>query len=301
MQLLMQRARSEWRWWLVGNERDDGVLSASNHVVLHMVFSLSCVCCMLERRVHLFHHHRRSLSLHARCLLRGSLCTDTQHSLRKNGWTMRLPRGWRRECCICLPRGALQNASFSSGTDKILFSGATPSLPVTLRKRITGFSMLFNPNPPVGSLLDQDTMDGLGSAASVIAVLDLSVKVASLCFQYSKAVKNAKPDIERLRGELDRLKTVLEGALQLFETPNGARLQTSQRLRDGLDGCTSQLAELQTKLEAKLNSRPARRVISRFGIHALKWPFESKGVDGIITTLAHYRDTLSAALAVDQT
>ena len=143
-------------------------------------------------------------------------------------------------------------------------------------------------------------MDGLGSAASVIAVIDLSAKVASLCFQYSTAVKNAKSDIERLRRELDRLKTTLEGTRQLLDSPNGARLQTSQRLQDGLRGCSSPLTELETRLVKKLNSGTTR-MMSQFGIRALKWPFESKDVNRIMTTLERCRDTLSAALTIDQT
>jgi hypothetical protein len=144
-------------------------------------------------------------------------------------------------------------------------------------------------------------MDGLGSAASVIAVLDLSAKVASLCFQYLNEVKNAKLDIERQRGELDRLSISIQGTRQLLESPNGARLQTSQRLRDGLDDCSSQLARLQTKLEKKLNAGAAPKAMSRFGIRALKWPFESKDVDNTITTLERCRDMVSAALTIDLT
>jgi hypothetical protein len=72
-------------------------------------------------------------------------------------------------------------------------------------------------------------------------------------------------------------------------------------LRDGLDGCSSQLTELQTKLEKKLNPGAARRTMNRLGIPALKWPFESKAVNGIITILERYRDMLSAALTIDQT
>ncbi|KAK2926405.1 hypothetical protein FoTM2_013271 [Fusarium oxysporum f. sp. vasinfectum] len=144
-------------------------------------------------------------------------------------------------------------------------------------------------------------MDGLGSAASVIAVIDLSAKVASLCFQYYSAVNNAKTDIERLHGELDRLETILEGARQLLESPNGWCLQSSQRLRDGLSGCSSELITLETKLEKKLNPGTTRKVMSRFGVRALKWPFESNDVDGIIWTLEQYRDTLSSALTIDQT
>lgn len=144
-------------------------------------------------------------------------------------------------------------------------------------------------------------MEALGSVASVIAVLDLSAKVASLCFQYSKTVKAAKSDIERLQGELDRLKTVLEGARQLLESPNGARLQTSHQLHNALRGCSSKLTELETKLEKKVTTGNTRKVMSRFGIRSLKWPLESKSVDGVVTSLARCRDTLSAALIIDQT
>jgi hypothetical protein len=41
-------------------------------------------------------------------------------------------------------------------------------------------------------------MEAVGSAASIIAVIELSAKVASLCFQYSSAGKNARSDVERL-------------------------------------------------------------------------------------------------------
>lgn len=97
-------------------------------------------------------------------------------------------------------------------------------------------------------------MEGLGIAANVIAVIELSAKVASLCLEYSRAVRRAKSDIQRLLHELSTLKVTLEGARQLLESPNGGRLQTSQRLRDGLSGCSSQLTKLETKLEAKLNT-----------------------------------------------
>jgi hypothetical protein len=129
----------------------------------------------------------------------------------------------------------------------------------------------------------------------------LSAKVASHCFRYTTAVKNAKSDINRLQGELGRLTTTLEGALQLLECPNWAGLQTSQRLRDGLSACSSRLAELDIKLEKKLNHGTARKTMARLGVRALTWPFESKDVDGIIKTMERCRDAVSAALTIDQT
>lgn len=142
-------------------------------------------------------------------------------------------------------------------------------------------------------------MDGLSAAASVIALIQISQSVALLCSQYFTAVKNAKPDIERLQKEVDRLNTVLEGVQRILQGPNGAKLQTSQRLCDGLSGCFSQVNKLEKKLTDKLYVGKKDKVMSRFGYRALKWPFEKDEVDSIIQILEGYRDTLSAALGVD--
>ena len=138
-------------------------------------------------------------------------------------------------------------------------------------------------------------MDGLSAAAGVIAVIQISEDVVSLCSPYLKAVKNAKSDIERLHGELSHLRAVLDGARKLFENPNVARLETSRLLDDGLRGCYSQLKDLETKLKG------TRKEMRFFGLRALKWPFESREVDNIIQTLSKFRDTLSASLNIDQT
>jgi hypothetical protein len=135
----------------------------------------------------------------------------------------------------------------------------------------------------------------------VIAVIELSAKVSLLCLEYYDAVKNAKSDIKRLCGELDRLKITIEGAQNLLESPNGARLSISQQLRDGLAGCFSQLTGLQTRLEQKLHPGTRQKLMRHFGRSALKWPFESKDVDKLVSTLERYRDTLAGALIIDQT
>jgi hypothetical protein len=143
-------------------------------------------------------------------------------------------------------------------------------------------------------------MDGLSAAANVIAVLDLTAKIATLLFQFSKEVKAAKSDIENFQGELDRLSITLEGGQELLESPNGAKLQTSQHLRTSLYGCSSHLTEIEAKLTKKLNAG-GTRMMSRFGLRFLKWPFESGEVNGIVRNLERYRDTLSATLTIDQT
>ena len=60
-------------------------------------------------------------------------------------------------------------------------------------------------------------MEGLGAAASVIAVVELAAKVASLCLEYSSAVKKARPDIGCLRKHINSLKTAIDGVQELLQ------------------------------------------------------------------------------------
>ncbi|EUC26647.1 hypothetical protein COCCADRAFT_66777, partial [Bipolaris zeicola 26-R-13] len=139
-------------------------------------------------------------------------------------------------------------------------------------------------------------MDGLSGAASVIAVVDISAKIVSLCFQYSTAVKDAKDDIERVQRKVGDITHVLEKIKQLLDGQDKARLSTTQGLFSSLEQCREELKSL----EAKLDPGKARKTISRFGFHALKWPFTSKQVDKIVLNLERYEQTFSSALQVDQ-
>ncbi|KAI3576689.1 hypothetical protein IWW34DRAFT_808545 [Fusarium oxysporum f. sp. albedinis] len=107
--------------------------------------------------------------------------------------------------------------------------------------------------------------EAVGLAASVIAIINLSAKVATLCLQYS--------------------------------TANHQALATSRKLVDSLNGCTSEL----TRLQSRQDPGKARKAMCRFGLRALKWPFDSKEVSGIVSNLDHYKQTIMLCLQVDQT
>lgn len=136
----------------------------------------------------------------------------------------------------------------------------------------------------------------LGITASVIAVIDLSAKVASRCSEYYANVKNARDDIERLQREAQGLKATLERVHSLCDGPNSVRLQDSQSLRKGVEDCQKQLAQL----EAKLEPRTTNKLMRRYGIRALKWPLKSNEVDGIMKKLGKCKDNISFSLQVDQ-
>ena len=141
-------------------------------------------------------------------------------------------------------------------------------------------------------------MEGISGAASIIAVVDLSARVASLCFQYLVAVKDAKEDIKRLQGEVNSIKDVLGGVKQLLGgLDNNMRLLVTQKLSNSLEDCFLQLEAVQRRLEPG----EARKVMSRFRVRALKWPFRSKEIEKIIHGLGRHKQAFSLALQVDQT
>ena len=138
-------------------------------------------------------------------------------------------------------------------------------------------------------------MEGLGVAASAIAVIELSAKIASLCMQYSVAVKHAKADIERLRKEVDSVTNLLQDAETLIKTADN-QLPTSTKLQPAFSDCLVQLSAVSDKLE------PGKRqkIMSTIGVRALKWPFQSKEIQTVIGNLERFKDTISLALQVDQ-
>ncbi|KAH7168414.1 kinesin light chain 3 [Fusarium sp. MPI-SDFR-AT-0072] len=135
-------------------------------------------------------------------------------------------------------------------------------------------------------------MEGLGVVANIIAVVDLSTKVATLCFQYSKEVSSARADIERLRKQVQNLATALQATQRLVEGNKGLELSTSQDLIGSFRTCTADLKQV----EKKLDLNPLRTTMRRYGFRALKWPFNSKEVDQLLTNLEHHEKTILLGL-----
>ncbi|THV46068.1 hypothetical protein BGAL_0419g00010 [Botrytis galanthina] len=138
--------------------------------------------------------------------------------------------------------------------------------------------------------------EALGIVSSVITVIDLSVKVDSQCSEYYTNVKNAQEDIKRLQSEVQELKAILENVHSICNDSNGVRLQDPQGLRKGVEDCQEHLCQL----EAKLVPRGKNKLMSRYGIRALRWPFKSNEVDSIIEKLGNCKDNISFSLRVNQ-
>ncbi|KAM0354792.1 hypothetical protein ACHAPU_000614 [Fusarium lateritium] len=133
----------------------------------------------------------------------------------------------------------------------------------------------------------------VGLTSSIIAIAELSAKLVA----YSNAVRNARGDISRLQTQLESLDICLKAARRLINDPKNQALVTSRSWIESVNNCQDELAQIQ----AKLDSSSARRAMSKFGLRALKWPFDSKETNDITTSLDQYKQTITLCLQVDQT
>src|SRR5437764_11172655 len=140
-------------------------------------------------------------------------------------------------------------------------------------------------------------MAGLGEAASVVAVIQISQQILSLCWKYYSGVKSAKKDMERLCDEVIALTGVLGKVQELAEGPNATRLPTLNALVGQIKQCSPELEDLRNKLDPGKTQKAMRHLRFR----ALKWPFTGEDVDKNIMMLSRHKETFNLALTIDQT
>ncbi|CAI7635358.1 unnamed protein product [Penicillium manginii] len=140
-------------------------------------------------------------------------------------------------------------------------------------------------------------MDGLSSAASVIAVIQLAGSIVATCGGYIKGVKDAREDIIRLQHEVVSLKCILEKLADLLHGSNGFKLSTSRSLVEGINRCLEALKDL----EDKIDPGKGRKLMRRLGRRALKWPIKRAEVERVVTDLERFKGLFTLSLQVDQT
>ena len=109
-------------------------------------------------------------------------------------------------------------------------------------------------------------LDGVSAAASVVALIDTSLKVVFLCAEYYSRVKNARKDVDRFSVEFKAFINVLQNLDNLARNPGATRLFASKLLNDDVQRCLLDLKRLQKKLDPG----KGREAMSRYGIRALK-------------------------------
>lgn len=142
-------------------------------------------------------------------------------------------------------------------------------------------------------------MDGLSAAASLIAVLQVTSAVITICYSYRQGQKHSSREVIQLSDELSSLKDVLDALLRLAEksgaSDDTARLATFELLAkpDGpLLNCQSELERLQAKLEPESGWRAVKR--------SLVWPLKEGELRKALGALERLKGTMQLALSADQ-
>jgi hypothetical protein len=140
-------------------------------------------------------------------------------------------------------------------------------------------------------------MDGLSSAASVIAVIQLTGSLVRLCRGYIQEVKDARDKIFALQRVITGLQGTLQDLRKFLESNDGKALPTSSRLGCNIADCLSDLRAL----EARLDPGKGKKLMNKMGLRALKWPLKRTEVEGFIQNLERYKSSFLLCLQVDQT
>ncbi len=142
-------------------------------------------------------------------------------------------------------------------------------------------------------------VDVVGTAAAIIAVLQVSYSTISACWEYGVGVKNATNDANTVRHAVQDVRTVLESLLDLVQnndSPSVTRVETLVKLKErggSLDICKSILEDIEEKMQPHKGLRAAK--------DALIWPLRGEGLRKSLTSLEQIKGTLNLALTTDQT
>lgn len=140
-------------------------------------------------------------------------------------------------------------------------------------------------------------MDGLSSAASVIAVIQLTGSLVKLCGGYIQEVGNAREEILTLQRAITGLQDTLQDLQNKLQENQAKGLSTSSRLPSDITVC---LSELQA-IEARLDPGKGKTLMRKMGLRALKWPLKRAEVEGLTKSLERYKSSFLLSLQVDQT
>jgi len=148
-------------------------------------------------------------------------------------------------------------------------------------------------------------VEALGLAASVIAVLQLTSSVISICYDYGSAAKGTNWELSDINKELEGLRNVLQQLeplakqSELAHAARDAKLQVIGLLREPLRGCFKIIKDLEDKLATPSwcdGFGPRRRAF----IQALRWPMKEAETKKVLENISRFKDTLGLALAADQ-
>ncbi|CAG8268901.1 unnamed protein product [Penicillium olsonii] len=140
-------------------------------------------------------------------------------------------------------------------------------------------------------------MDGVSSAASLIAIIELTGSLLKICGSYIREVNDARDEILILQQTIAGLQGTLQDMHELLQSTNGKSLPTSSRLVSTITDCLTDLHALQKGLDPGTGKKMMRKM----GLRALKWPLKHAEMESVIQKVKRHRLSFLLSLQVDQT
>jgi hypothetical protein len=138
-------------------------------------------------------------------------------------------------------------------------------------------------------------MDPLSITGTLIAVVQITTSLISICYDYRSGVNSSSREVLQITESLNSLKDVLESILRLIETTKVGELSTVELLaKDGgtLQSCQTELERLRAKLEPEKGWRKLR--------NSLIWPLKEGEMRRALEALERWKSTMQLALSADQ-
>jgi hypothetical protein len=149
-------------------------------------------------------------------------------------------------------------------------------------------------------------MDPLSITSSVIAIIQISTKIVSVCSDYIRDVKDAPSDLRKVMLEVAAVKGIFEALGLLLPGSDCADSVASHQndnerpfrfLRDSIDGCARELTALEALFpKAEDRSYDGKRRKYLLSLSSLAWPLKAHRAKKHLDDISQYKATISFAL-----
>jgi hypothetical protein len=138
-------------------------------------------------------------------------------------------------------------------------------------------------------------MDGLSSASSVIAVIQIAQSVASGLKGYYQGVRDARADIRKLYNSIKGLEAILSAIQDLLNRGDAGLAKSKQSLESPLRQSELYLTELRFDLQG---SQEKLQKLGR-AAQSLAWPLKKKDVEKRVDALERNKNDLIMGLGLE--
>ncbi|KAJ4245002.1 hypothetical protein NW762_014208 [Fusarium torreyae] len=144
-------------------------------------------------------------------------------------------------------------------------------------------------------------MEALGAAASVVAIIQIAERIATVCVSYIDGVQGYPKDLRVIYAEVNSLKVVFESLkfLDPNDPDDAAAIQALKTPNSPVEGCNQAMQELKSLIPSttpthETSCHKQRRI--RSALVTLAWPLKADKAKKLLDDLILHKSTINMAL-----